>query len=306
MQIIRLEDYLYLVDLETGGIENFIASYILKGKQAAIIETGPTLSVPNLLSSLKQLKIQPENVAYVAVSHIHLDHGGGAGTLIKHLPKAKVIVHSRGASHLVNPEKLWQQSKIVLGEITKIYGEPEPVPAGRIIPAVDGVTFDVGNGITFKVVETLGHASHHVSYYEPLSYGVFTGDAAGIYLPEIDVIVPTTPPPFHLNVALESLDKLVRLKPKVLYYSHFGKAEDAMEKLQAYVQQIKLWERIAKEGVQRGEDLEAVRKRIIENDEGVKKASKYLITHKVLSETTLRESIQGFIDFVKKEKESQK
>jgi len=168
------------------------------------------------------------------------------------------------------------------------------------------VTFDVGNGITFKVVETLGHASHHVSYYEPLSYGVFTGDAAGIYLPEIDVIVPTTPPPFHLNVALESLDKLVRLKPKVLYYSHFGKAEDAMEKLQAYVQQIKLWERIAKEGVQRGEDLEAVRKRIIENDEGVKKASKYLITHKVLSETTLRESIQGFIDFVKKEKESQK
>lgn len=306
MQIIRLEDYLYLVDLETGGIENFIASYILKGKQAAIIETGPTLSVPNLLSSLKQLKIQPENVAYVAVSHIHLDHGGGAGTLIKHLPKAKVIVHPRGASHLVNPEKLWQQSKIVLGEITKIYGEPEPVPAGRIIPAVDGVTFDVGNGITFKVVETLGHASHHVSYYEPLSYGVFTGDAAGIYLPEIDVIVPTTPPPFHLNVALESLDKLVRLKPKVLYYSHFGKAEDAMEKLQAYVQQIKLWERIAKEGVQRGEDLEAVRKRIIENDEGVKKASKYLITHKVLSETTLRESIQGFIDFVKKEKESQK
>jgi len=306
MQIIRLEDYLYLVDLETGGIENFIASYILKGKQAAIIETGPTLSVPNLLSSLKQLKIQPENVAYVAVSHIHLDHGGGAGTLIKHLPKAKVIVHSRGASHLVNPEKLWQQSKIVLGEITKIYGEPEPVPAGRIIPAVDGVTFDVGNGITFKVVETLGHASHHVSYYEPLSYGVFTGDAAGIYLPEIDVIVPTTPPPFHLNVALESLDKLVRLKPKVLYYSHFGKAEDAMEKLQVYVQQIKLWERIAKEGVQRGEDLEAVRKRIIENDEGVKKASKYLITHKVLSETTLRESIQGFIDFVKKEKESQK
>jgi glyoxylase-like metal-dependent hydrolase (beta-lactamase superfamily II) len=306
MQIIRLEDYLYLVDLETGGIENFIASYILKGKQAAIIETGPTLSVPNLLSSLKQLKIQPENVAYVAVSHIHLDHGGGAGTLIKHLPKAKVIVHPRGASHLVNPEKLWQQSKIVLGEITKIYGEPEPVPAGRIIPAVDGVTFDVGNGITFKVVETLGHASHHVSYYEPLSYGVFTGDAAGIYLPEIDVIVPTTPPPFHLNVALESLDKLVRLKPKVLYYSHFGKAENAMEKLQAYVQQIKLWERIAKEGVQRGEDLEAVRKRIIENDEGVKKASKYLITHKVLSETTLRESIQGFIDFVKKEKESQK
>jgi glyoxylase-like metal-dependent hydrolase (beta-lactamase superfamily II) len=301
MQVTRLEDYLYLVDLETGGIENFIASYILKGKQAAIIETGPTLSVPNLLSSLKRLKIQPEDVAYVAVSHIHLDHGGGAGTLIKHLPKAKVIVHSRGAPHLVNPEKLWQQSKTVLGEITKIYGEPEPVPEERVIPAVDGATIDVGNGIAFKVVETLGHASHHLSYYEPLSGGVFPGDAAGIYINKIDVIVPTTPPPFHLNVALESLDKLMRLKPKVLYYSHFGKAGNAIEKLQTYVRQIGLWEKIAKEGLEKKEDLEAIKKRIIENDEAVKKALKYLRGHMVLSETTLKESIQGFIEFVKRE-----
>ncbi|MGB9740501.1 MAG: MBL fold metallo-hydrolase [Candidatus Bathyarchaeia archaeon] len=302
MQITRLEDYLYLVDLETGGIENFIASYILKGKQAAIIETGPTLSVSNLLSSLKQLKIKPENVTYVAVSHIHLDHGGGAGTLMKHLPKAKVIVHQRGAPHLINPEKLWQQSKNVLGEVAMIYGEPEPVPAERIITAVDGALFDVGDGITFRVVETPGHASHHVSYYEHLSHGVFTGDAAGIYIPKVDVIVPTTPPPFYLDVALNSLDKLVRLKPEVLYYSHFGKADDAVEKIQEYVAQIKLWERIAREGVENGKDFEDIRKDIIENDVAVKKALNYLSAHKVLSETTLKESVQGFIEFVKKEK----
>ncbi|MEM3823640.1 MAG: MBL fold metallo-hydrolase, partial [Candidatus Bathyarchaeia archaeon] len=171
MRITKLEDYLHLVDLETAGIKNFIASYILKGKETAIIETGPTSSIPNLLLSLKQLGIKPENVAYVALSHIHLDHGGGSGTLIKHLPKAKIIVHSRGAPHLIDPKKLWEQSKAVLGEITKIYGAPEPVPEERVIPAVDGATIDVGNGITLKVVETLGHASHHISYYEPLSNG---------------------------------------------------------------------------------------------------------------------------------------
>jgi len=302
MQITRIEDYLYLVDLETAGIKNFIASYILKGEKTAIIETGPTSSIPNLLLGLKKLNIKPEEVAYVALSHIHLDHGGGAGTLIRHLPRAKVIVHPRGAPHLINPEKLWEQSKAVLGEITKIYGAPEPVPEGRVTPAVDGATIDVGNGIALKVVETLGHASHHVCYYEPLSNGIFTGDAAGIYLNKFDVIVPTTPTPFYLNVALDSLDKMMRLKPKFLYYSHFGKAEEAIEKLQTYVRQIRLWESIARQGVENGDSFETIRKRIIERDDAVKKTLEHLATHPILSETTLGESLEGFINFVKKEK----
>ncbi|MEM3704450.1 MAG: MBL fold metallo-hydrolase [Candidatus Bathyarchaeia archaeon] len=302
MQITKLEDYLYLVDLETAGIENFIASYILKGEKTAIIETGPTSSIPNLISSLKQLNIKPENVAYVALSHIHLDHGGGVGTLMKHLPKTKVIVHPRGAQHLINPEKLWVQSKAVLGEITKIYGAPEPVPEERIIPAVDDATIDVGDGVTLKIVETLGHASHHVCYYEPLSNGIFTGDAAGIYLNTLGVIVPTTPMPFYLNVALDSINKMMHLKPKFLYYSHFGKAEEAVKKLQTYAKQIRLWESIARQGVENGEEFEAIKERIIEHDDAVKKALKYLRIHPILSETTLRESLEGFIDFVKKEK----
>lgn len=302
MRITKLEDYLHLVDLETAGIKNFIASYILKGKETAIIETGPTSSIPNLLLSLKQLGIKPENVAYVALSHIHLDHGGGSGTLIKHLPKAKIIVHSRGAPHLIDPKKLWEQSKAVLGEITKIYGAPEPVPEERVIPAVDGATIDVGNGITLKVVETLGHASHHISYYEPLSNGIFPGDAAGIYLNTLDVIVPTTPTPFYLNVALDSIDKLIRLKPKFLYYSHFGRAEKAIEKLQTYVRQIRLWESVARQGVENGDTFEVIREKIIERDDAAKKALGYLTTHPILSETTLRESLEGVIDFVKKEK----
>jgi glyoxylase-like metal-dependent hydrolase (beta-lactamase superfamily II) len=300
MQITKLESYLYLIDVETAGIKNFIASYILKGKQAAIVETGPTSSVPNLFSCLKELNVAPEDVAYVAVSHIHLDHGGGVGTLLKHLPKAKVIVHPRGAPHLANPEKLWQQSKEVMGGITEIYGKPEPVPEERLIAATDGMTFDVGNGVRLKAVETLGHASHHLSYYEPLSKGIFSGDAAGIYLKEIDVIVPTTPSPFRLDIALASLNKLASLKPEVLYYSHFGKACNAVGKLQTYVQQLKLWAKIAREGVENKESLEAMSRRIIETDRAVQKAREYIKAHRVLSETVLNESVRGFMDFVEK------
>jgi glyoxylase-like metal-dependent hydrolase (beta-lactamase superfamily II) len=300
MQITKLENHLYQIDVETTGIKNFIASYILKGKQVAMVETGPTSSVPNLLSSLKELNVKPEDVAYVAVSHIHLDHGGGAGTLLKHLPRAKVIVHQRGAPHLANPEKLWQQSKEVMGSIAEMYGKPEPVPEERLIAATDGMTFDIGNDVSLKVVETLGHASHHLSYYEPLSEGIFPGDAAGIYLKEINVIVPTTPPPFRLDIALASLDKLIRLKPRVLYYSHFGKAYNAVEKLQTYAQQLVLWAKIAKEGVENQESLEVISKRIMESDRAIQEAKEYIKSHPVLSETVLNESLQGFVGFVEK------
>jgi len=303
MQITKLENHLYQIDVETAGIKNFIASYVLKGEQTAIVETGPNSSLPNLLSCLKKLSIKLEDIAYVAVSHIHLDHGGGVGTLLKHLPKAKVIVHSRGVPHLANPEKLWQQSKDVLGNIAEIYGKPEPVPEEKIIAATDGMTFDIGRDVSLKVVETLGHASHHLSYYEPLSEGIFPGDAAGIYLNEIDVIVPTTPSPFRLDVALASLDRLISLKPKVLYYSHFGKAYNAVEKLQTYAQQLKLWAKITKQGTENKDNLEAISERIIESDAAIQKAKEYIKAHQVLSETVLNESVQGFIDFVEKYKE---
>jgi glyoxylase-like metal-dependent hydrolase (beta-lactamase superfamily II) len=118
--VTKIEEHLHMIDAEASGIKNFIASYVLKGKQVALVETGPTSAVPNLLFGLGQIGINPDDVAYVAVSHIHLDHGGGAGTLLKHLPNAKVIVHPRGAPHLANPEKLWQQSQQVLGRITDL------------------------------------------------------------------------------------------------------------------------------------------------------------------------------------------
>ncbi|MDI6691432.1 MAG: MBL fold metallo-hydrolase [Candidatus Bathyarchaeota archaeon] len=300
MSTIKVGENLYLIDIQAGGIKNFIASYLLKGKQAAIIETGPMSSVPNLLSGLKELNVKFEDIAYVAVSHIHLDHGGGVGTLLKFLPKAKVIVHSRGAPHLANPEKLWQQSRAVLKGIAEMYGEPEPVPEERIIAASDGMTFDVGADVKLTVIETLGHASHHQSYYESSSRSVFPGDAAGIYLSEIDVILPTTPSPFRLDIALASLNNLMSLKPKTLYYTHFGKASNPSEKLQTYSQQLSLWAKIVKQGLENRESLKVISERIIRSDRAVQRALEHIRVHPILSETVFDESLRGFIDFVEK------
>lgn len=300
MRVTKLEEHICLIDVETAGFENFIASYVLNGKSFALVETGPTSSVPNLLSGLKKLDVKLEDVAYVAVSHIHLDHGGGAGTLLKSLPNAKVIVHQRGAPHLANPERLWQQSREVLGKIAELYGEPEPIPPERIIAAEDGMAFDLGKNVRLEVVETLGHASHHQSYFETLGRGVFPGDAAGIYLKEFDATVPTTPAPFRLDTALASLDKLVSLKPRALYYSHFGDAPDPVRKLRAYADQIQLWAKIARQGIEEKRSLEEVRQKIIENDGQIRKAVKFIEAHPVWNETVLNNSVQGFMQFAEK------
>jgi len=299
MSASKVDEHIFMIDVEVAGIRHFIASYVLMGEKIAIVETGPASSIQNLVQGLTDLGVKADDVSYIAVSHIHLDHGGGVGTLVKHFQNAKVIVHEKGAPHLANPEKLWQQSKMVLGELAGIYGEPEPVPADRIIAAKDGMTFEIGKGIALKVVETPGHASHHLSYYETLSNSVFVGDAAGIYLNDIDVIVPTTPSPFKLDMALTSLKKLADLKPSVLYYTHFGKAKNAVEKLHAYADQLRLWARIAKQSLDKGEDLEEISRRIVESDKAVEKAMEHIKAHRVLGETVLKTSVWGVVEFVK-------
>jgi glyoxylase-like metal-dependent hydrolase (beta-lactamase superfamily II) len=162
------------------------------------------------------------------------------------------------------------------------------------------MTFHLGKNVDLKIVETLGHASHHQSYYETIGGGVFPGDAAGIYLKEFDAVVPTTPAPFRLDTALAALDKLANLKPKALYYSHFGEASRPIERLRAYGDQMRLWAKIARQGIENRESLETVRQRIVKSDPQVAKTARILEEHPVLNETVLNNSVQGFMEFAEK------
>jgi glyoxylase-like metal-dependent hydrolase (beta-lactamase superfamily II) len=299
MVAVRINEQLYMVDVEVAGQKGFIASYVLKGEKAIIVEAGPISSVQNLIHGLEELNIKADEVAYVAVSHIHLDHAGGVGPLLRCFPKAKVVVHERGAAHLANPDKLWQQAQVELGPLADIYGKPEPVPLDRILVAKDGMILDAGSGARLKVIETVGHASHHLSYYEPLSNGVFTGDSAGIYLSKINVVVPTTPSPFRLNLALTSIEKMVDLKPSKLYYTHFGVSGNAVERLMAYAGQLKLWARVAKETLEKGESLKFMRQKIIEYDMATRIALEHVKANQVFNEESLLRSMSGVLDYVK-------
>ena len=292
----------FLIDLQTGGYKNLIASYVVKGEKTSIVETGPTSSIPNLLLGLKEIGVSPEEVAYVALSHVHIDHGGGAGTLVHSLPNAQVIVHSKGAPHLRDPRKLWAASKQTLGEVAEMFGKPEAVPENRIIVASEGKTFDSGRGLSLRCVESPGHASHNLSFYEPLNNGLFTGDSTGAYIAEFNVVFPTTPPPFRPDLTLISLDKLISLKPKVLYYSHFGKASKAVRRLRDYQSQVRLWLKIVEEGMRQGENSEVILERILREDKTIRPAVPWLKASSILKKTLIENSFQGFIDFYQNSK----
>jgi glyoxylase-like metal-dependent hydrolase (beta-lactamase superfamily II) len=294
---------LFMVELEAGGIKNLICSYIINTKKPWLIESGPTNSVPNLLTALKELSIPFKEIEYVAVTHVHLDHGGGAGTLLKHLPNAKILVHPRGMPHLIDPERLWPSSQAVLGFISEIFGKPEPIAKDRIIPVTEG-SYDLGDGAKLSVIETLGHASHNLSFFESINNGIFPGDAAGTYIPKFNVVVPTTPPPFRPEIALASLDKLIALSPSVLYFSHFGKANNAVQRLRDYRKQIQLWAEIAEDGVQRNQSLEQIRDRIIKEDRVMDQIADFVRNHRIYSKTMLENCVRGFIEYAQRKQKN--
>jgi glyoxylase-like metal-dependent hydrolase (beta-lactamase superfamily II) len=291
---------IYQIDLETGGYKNLIASYVIKtAKKTMIIESGPTNSIPNLLCGLAELKINPEDVDTVAVTHIHLDHAGGTGTLLKHLPNAKVLVHPKGLPHMVNPEKLWPSSQTVLGYVAEIFGKPEPVPEDRIFSMTEG-TIDLGEEGKLTIFETLGHASHNLSFQETFNNGIFPGDAAGTYFPEFNVVSPTTPPPFYLESSIASIEKLINLRPKTLYYSHFGKADDAVRLLRAYKAELLMWNCIVQDSVAKNQTFEQITERVLAEDSVMSQLADFLKGHKVYTKTAIENSVSGFVEYAKK------
>ena len=180
---------------------NRAAIHLLVEKgMAALIDTGTSFSIPGVVESLQQKNIKTKNVAYIILTHIHLDHAGGASECMRHFPNAKLVVHPRGASHMINPARLLAGAMSVYGaaEFKRVYGEIHPIDADRIIEAPDESRIDL-NGRSLLFLDTPGHARHHNCIYDEQSQSFFTGDTFGVSYRELDVnglefVFPTTTP----------------------------------------------------------------------------------------------------------------
>lgn len=209
------------IDTHMHGQPGITATYVVAGERTALIETGPKSGVDHVLSGLADLGI--DELDWILVTHIHLDHAGAAGTLAHRFPTARIGVHEVGAPHLVDPSKLWSSASRIYGDrMQQLWGGIDPIPEDRIHVVTDGETIDLG-GLRVRAVETPGHAYHHHAYVIEDEGAVFTGDALGVRLPDVGVIRPATPPPeFHLTKATDSIERIRGLEPTVLIPTHYG------------------------------------------------------------------------------------
>lgn len=232
-----------LITIHPHGIVAVDAQYVRPGHaavhiirqadRAAVVDTGTNHSVPQLLAALVQLGIAREAVEQVYLTHVHLDHAGGAGLLLQYLPNARAIVHPRGAPHMLDPTRLIAGSIEVYGQTVfrQLYGDIVPIAPERLVVASDGMRCELA-GRRLQLMHTPGHALHHYVIVDQDHSGIFAGDTFGISLREFDTargafIMPITPPTqFDPQQLLDSVARLVRLAPESIYLMHYSRVTD--------------------------------------------------------------------------------
>ncbi|MEY8263748.1 MAG: MBL fold metallo-hydrolase, partial [Bermanella sp.] len=213
---------------------NMAACYIMQDAgEVAIIETGTKDTVPLIFACLQQLGLKPEQVKYIIPTHVHLDHAGGVGRLMQQLPNATLVVHEKGARHMIDPSKLQAGASAVYGEaeFNKTYGDLLPVAKERIISPLDNEQLTLGQR-TLTFLDTPGHARHHFCVYDEVSQGFFSGDTFGLAYQELTnengafLMVTTTPVQFDPDALKNSIDKLMAMQPQRMFLTHYGVLEN--------------------------------------------------------------------------------
>lgn len=248
------------IDLAWNGHPGQVAAYLVDGGGAlAVVETGPTSTLPAVLAAIREIGRAPEDVTHLLVTHVHLDHAGGAGALLRHAPRARVYVHPRGAPHLADPSRLIASATQLYGDrMDALWGEMVPVPEDRLVVMNDGDEVAIGTR-RLRAVDTPGHAVHHHAYHDPDAGLVFTGDVGGIRLERLPyVCAPTPPPDIDLDAWGESLRRIRALKPAMLLPTHFGGVSDPEWHLDDLARRLDAWARWTEEQQAAGTDSAAM------------------------------------------------
>jgi glyoxylase-like metal-dependent hydrolase (beta-lactamase superfamily II) len=230
-------EHLTCIDLDQPtleGFRQFISAWLYRvAGHTLLVDPGPLSTIPFLIEQLRRQGV--ERLDFILLTHIHIDHAGGTGALLREFPQAQVICHPEGVRHLVAPEKLWQGSQKVLGTLATTYGEIVPVPPERIAFAEE-----IGS-TGGRAYLTPGHAPHHLCFlFDDL---LFAGEVAGVrsVVPAGIYMRPATPPRFLKEVALASLQRMIDLAPRRMVFAHYGLVENALEHLHIGRRQLHLW-----------------------------------------------------------------
>ena len=236
------------IDTRLGGWERVTAGFLVEGPQPALVETGARTSVETVREALAGAGLGPADLRWLVLTHIHLDHAGGIGDLAAAFPAATVVVHERGARHLIDPSRLLDSAARVYGELLdSLYGRMLPVPEDRLVAAADGHVLELGAGRTLTLVDSPGHAKHHHAVLDNHTGTLMVGDAVGVLLPDLPVLRPAAPPPdFDLEAAVASLHRFATLRPERVVLSHYGVVPDAVAILAQAEEVLHGWVAVAR------------------------------------------------------------
>ena len=295
VQMKKLAQSTYLLDC--GEIPVFLmpqVAYLLLDDMPVLIEPGCTTAASRLLSESSKLGIDLKKLSYIIPTHIHVDHGGGAGYLAQNLPQAKVVLHPKGAAHMVDPSRLIQSTRLIFGEnCLEAFGPILPVPQDQIHVAKDGEVIPLGKR-DLRISFSPGHASHHISILDSLTNGLFCGEALGFPLDTMsDILLPAGVPPFDPELYVESIYKLEKLSPELLFYSHIGARSDAGKRIEGVKKNSIAFGEIIGKAVEAGEDDQRILERLSEYVKGY--SSKAEISGFQLT-------LSGYIDYFRNKK----
>ncbi len=271
--------------------ERLAASHLLiRNSEVAIVDCGTSYSTRHILAAIQALDLDVRDVRYLILTHIHLDHAGGAGQLMAELPDAKLIVHPRGSRHMADPSKLWAGATSIYGDaaMKELYGSMIPIDASRIVETSDEDIFDLGQ-TRLQFLHTPGHAKHHHSIWEPATGAVFTGDTFGLAYPRYDTdhgpfIFPTTSPVhFDPEAMKASVRRFMALQPNAAFLGHYGRIRDVQRLGPVLIERIDRHVEVARrsEHLDAEEQLAAIKKDLWSD------LFKLLQEHGVLIERTL-------------------
>jgi glyoxylase-like metal-dependent hydrolase (beta-lactamase superfamily II) len=253
------------IDIQWTGRSNAIAAVLLEsGGQHALLDPGPASTVETLRQQLSARGLAVGDLQTIFLTHIHLDHAGATGALVRENPKLRVFVHAKGAPHLIDPSKLLASAGRLWGDnLPRLFGQTLPVPAENLQVLEGGESLLFG-GQKLEVLYTPGHASHHVTFIDPQENVAFVGDTAGIRIANGPYIMPATPPPdVDLPLWDQSFDAILGRRPSKLFVTHFGSAENPQEHIATFRERLHRWAGITDRSLQSATDEDSALKSFV-------------------------------------------
>jgi glyoxylase-like metal-dependent hydrolase (beta-lactamase superfamily II) len=294
----KLTDRVYLLDTHALGYANVVGVYVIKGEKPAIVDCGYASSYENVLAGLSEIGLSPSEIRYIIPTHVHLDHAGAAGHLMRAMPNAELIAQERGIPHLADPAHLVESATRVFGSvIMELYGAPVPVPSERITAVGEEMHLDLGGNLTATLIHAPGHAPHQLCALLENAKILLTGDAVGIVYPWLNVLIPATPPPsFNPEALVHTVRQLEQTTPEELLVPHFGRRNDVGQVFENTRTKVLQWVRETRDLKNKGMGLDEISEAMEAKIKSEAAAGDLSIYARVM----VRTSVMGILHYLEK------